>query len=204
MPSDLPLDATYWNARYTLGQTGWDTGAITPPLRDYFQQLTLPVTARILIPGAGRGYEAEYLHGAGYENVWVADIAPEALRDLHQRVPGFPAEHLLEQDFFALPTTPPYDLIVEQTFFCALEPRLRPAYARQCAALLRPGGTLMGLLFNTEFDKPGPPFGGSGAEYESYFAPYFDFVHFEPAYNSIKPRQGKELFICLKKKVIFP
>ena len=200
MHSDLLLDSAYWNTRYTQGETGWDTGAITPPLRDYFQQMALSRLARILIPGAGRGYEAEYLHAEGYENVWVADIAPAALRALQARVPGFPAGHLLEQDFFALPTAPSYDLIVEQTFFCALSPGLRPAYARQCAALLRPGGTLMGLLFDTEFERAGPPFGGSRVEYESYFAPYFDFVHFETAHNSIKPRQGKELFICLKKK----
>ncbi|MCB2378264.1 TPMT family class I SAM-dependent methyltransferase [Hymenobacter sp. BT635] len=200
MQLDSPLDAAYWSARYAQGQTGWDTGAITPPLLNYFLQMRLPRTARILIPGAGRGYEAEYLHAAGYDHVFVADIAPEALRDLQARVPGFPATHLLEQDFFALPTAPPYDLIVEQTFFCALDPSLRPAYAQQCAALLRPGGTLMGLLFDTEFSPPGPPFGGSRAEYESYFAPYFDFVHFETATNSIKPRQGKELFICLKKR----
>lgn len=162
--------------------------------------MSLPGSARILIPGAGRGYEAEYLHAAGFENVFVADIAPEALRALHQRVPSFPVAHLLEQDFFALPSAPAYDLIVEQTFFCALSPGLRPAYARQCAALLQPGGTLMGLLFDTEFATAGPPFGGSRPEYESYFAPYFDFLHFASAYNSIKPRQGKELFICLRKK----
>jgi SAM-dependent methyltransferase len=200
MHSNSQLDAAYWNTRYVHGQTGWDTGAITPPLRDYFQQMSLPRTARILIPGAGRGYEAEYLHAAKYGNVVVADIAPEALRDLQARVPGFPLEHLLEQDFFTLLPEPAYDLIVEQTFFCALDPSLRPAYARQCATLLRPGGTLMGLLFDTEFAQAGPPFGGSRAEYESYFAPYFTFVHFETAYNSIKPRQGKELFICLRKK----
>ncbi|UOQ52735.1 methyltransferase domain-containing protein [Hymenobacter cellulosivorans] len=200
MHSDSELDAAYWSGRYNTGQTGWDAGAITPPLRDYFQQMSLPHAARILIPGAGRGYEAEYLHTAGFENVFVADIAPEALRDLHQRVPGFPAEHLVEQDFFALPTVPAYDLIVEQTFFCALNPGLRPDYARQCAALLRTGGTLMGLLFDTEFAAAGPPFGGSRVEYEAYFAPYFDFVHFAPAFNSIKPRQGKELYMCLRKK----
>ncbi|TGE23062.1 methyltransferase domain-containing protein [Hymenobacter metallicola] len=200
MQSDVELDANYWNARYVAGQTGWDAGAITPPLRDYFDQLSLPRTSKILIPGAGRGYEAEYLHTAGYNNVFVADIAPEALRDLQQRVPDFPAEHLLEQDFFTLPADSAYDLIVEQTFFCALNPSLRPTYAQQCAALLRSGGTLMGLLFDTVFSQPGPPFGGSRAEYESYFAPYFDFVHFSSAHNSIPPRQGRELFMCLKKK----
>ncbi|WP_345115710.1 SAM-dependent methyltransferase [Hymenobacter algoricola] len=198
---DSPLDAAYWQQRYQAGRTGWDAGGITPPLRDYFAQLGPPDDRRILIPGAGRAYEAEYLHDQGYENIFVADLAPAPLADLQQRVPTFPAAHLLLQDFFALPATPPYHLIVEQTFFCALHPRLRPAYARKCAELLGPGSTLMGLLFATDFG-PGtePPFGGTREEYRGYFAPYFDFVHFETAYNSLPPRQGRELFICLKKK----
>lgn len=200
MQSDLPLNDAYWRGRYAAQQTGWDTGAITPPLRDYFAQLSGPDARRILIPGAGRAYEAEYLHAAGYPNVWVADVAPEALAALQARVPSFPAAHLLRQDFFSLLPAPPYDLLVEQTFFCALDPTLRPVYARHCAHLLRPGGTLMGVLFDTTFAQPGPPFGGSREEYRAYFEPYFDFVHFDPAYNSIAPRQGKELFICLKKK----
>lgn len=200
MLPDSPLDATYWQQRYANGQTGWDTGRITPPLREYFVQLSPPDSRRILIPGAGRAYEAEYLHRQGWPNVWVADLAPEPLHDLQQRVPGFPPDHLLLADFFQLEPAPPFDLIVEQTFFCALDPALRPAYARQCAHLLRPGGTLMGLLFDTEFSQPGPPFGGSRAEYWPYFEPYFEFVHFETATNSLAPRQGRELFICLKKK----
>lgn len=194
------LDATYWQGRYEARQTGWDVGETTPPLRDYFIQLPGPDARRILIPGAGRGYEAEYLHRQGYPNVWVADLASDALADLQARVPDFPAEHLLLQNFFALAPAEPFDLLVEQTFFCALDPALRPAYARQSAALLRPGGTLVGLLFDTEFVQAGPPFGGSAAEYRAYFAPYFDFVHFAPAYNSLKPRQGRELFICLRRK----
>ncbi|RPD50371.1 methyltransferase domain-containing protein [Hymenobacter sediminis] len=200
MHPDSLLDAAYWQQRYLAGQTGWDTGGITPPLQDYFRQLGPPDARRILIPGAGRAYEAEYLHRQGWPSVWVADVAAAPLHDLQQRVPDFPAQHLLQADFFQLPPTPPYDLIVEQTFFCALNPHQRPAYARQCAHLLRPGGTLMGLLFDTEFSQPGPPFGGSKEEYRRYFAPYFDFVHFDTATNSLPPRRGRELFICLKKK----
>ncbi|MBX0290715.1 methyltransferase domain-containing protein [Hymenobacter sp. HSC-4F20] len=199
MHPDLLLDAAYWQQRYKTGQTGWDTGSITPPLLDYFRQLGPPDARRILIPGAGRAYEAEYLHDQGWPNVWVADLAAAPLQSLRQRVPDFPPQHLLQQDFFQLEPTPPFDLIVEQTFFCALNPALRPAYAQQCARLLRPGGTLMGLLFDTEFSQPGPPFGGSGEEYRGYFAPYFTFVHFESATNSLPPRQGRELFICLKR-----
>jgi SAM-dependent methyltransferase len=108
---------------------------------------------------------------------------------------------LVQADFFDLPAEPPYDLIVEQTFFCALPRAMRPDYARQCAHLLRPGGKLVGLLFETDFGPSAePPFGGTRAEYRTYFEPYFEFVHFDTAYNSIRPRQGRELFICLQKK----
>jgi SAM-dependent methyltransferase len=196
------FDATYWQARYDAARTNWDTGSITSPLQAYFDQLDVSRQPRILIPGAGRAYEAEYLRRAGFERVFVADIAPAALAAVAQRVPDFPSAHLLLEDFFALQPTPePYDLIVEQTFFCALDPILRPDYAQQCARLLRPGGTLMGLLFDTDFGPgPEPPFGGSREEYHAYFSPYFEFQHFETATNSIRPRAGKELFICLKRK----
>jgi SAM-dependent methyltransferase len=201
MKSTIPLDEAYWRGRYAAQQTGWDVGAITPPLREYFDQLGPADHRRILVPGAGRAYEAEYLHTKGFSEVFVVDLAPEALEALHQRVPTFPASHLLHQDFFALSASPPFDLIVEQTFFCALDPTLRAAYAEQCARLLRPGGTLAGLLFETDFgDSSEPPFGGTREEYQAYFAPYFHFVHFETAYNSLRPRQGRELFICLKKR----
>lgn len=195
------FDAAYWQARYaTPGRAGWDAGRITPPLQAYFNQLLVNQEFRILIPGAGRAYEAEYLHQQGFRQVVVADLAPEPLAALAARVPDFPKENLWQADFFALPTTEPFDLLVEQTFVSALDPALRPAYARQCAALLRPGGKLVGLLFDTEFaGATEPPFGGSRTEYAAYFEPYFKFVHFDTAYNSLPARAGRELFICLQK-----
>ena len=201
MNLDLTFDQAYWSGRYSAGRTEWDVGAITPPLREYFIQLGPPDSRRILIPGAGNSYEAEYLHNLGFTQVSIIDVATEPINAFSVRVPSFPKEHLLLQDFFTLPTNPPCDLIVEQTFFCALPPNQRAAYAQKCAHLLRKGGTLMGVLFDADFGpRQEPPFGGSRAEYQTYFAPYFDFVHFDTAYNSIKPRQGRELFICLKKQ----
>ncbi len=195
------FDAAYWQARYaTPGRTGWDAGRTTPPLRAYFDQLLVAQQPRILIPGAGRAHEAEYLHRLGFCHVVVADLAPEPLAELAARVPDFPKENLWLADFFTLAPAEPFDLIIEQTFFCAIIPSLRAAYAQQCAALLRPGGKLVGLLFDTEFARASePPFGGSRAEYRAYFAPYFKFIHFDTAHNSLAPRAGRELFICLQK-----
>jgi methyl halide transferase len=191
------FDAAYWQHRYLADQTGWDTGGITSPLKEYFDQLQNK-NLSILIPGCGNGYEAEYLYKQGFQNVYLADVAEAPLQNFARRVPGFPREQLLQEDFFKLRGA--YDLIVEQTFFCALDPKLRPAYARQCAALLKPAGKLMGLLFDTGFSHEGPPFGGSREEYREYFEPYFDFIYFETARNSIEPRQGRELFMLLQNK----
>ena len=196
-----PFDASYWQARYaTPGRDTWSAGRVTPPLRAYFEQLDGQRPLRVLIPGAGLAYEAEYLHQRGFRSVVVADLAPAPLAALATRVPGFPPENLWQADFFQLRPAEPFDLIVEQTFFCALSPALRPAYARQCAALLRPGGKLVGLLFDAKFaGATEPPFGGSRAEYAAYFQPYFKFIHFETAHNSLPARAGRELFICLQR-----
>jgi SAM-dependent methyltransferase len=196
------FDCAYWQTRYaTPGRDGWDAGRITPPLQAYFNQLVVSQQPRILIPGAGRAYEAEYLHQLGFEHVVVADFAPEPLAAFAARVPSFPPENLWLADFFALVPAEPFDLVVEQTFFSALAPSQRPAYAQQCAALLRPGGRLVGLLFDTAFaGATEPPFGGSRAEHRGYFEPYFQFTHFDTAYNSLPARAGRELFICLQKK----
>ena len=202
MQTVLPaFDAAYWQARYaTPGRDRWEAGRTTPPLRAYFEQLAVLPQPRILIPGAGRAHEAEYLHQLGFRQVIVLDLTSEPLAELAARVPDFPPKNLWQADFFDLPAGQTFDLLVEQTFFCALHPALRPAYARQCAHLLQPGGKLVGLLFDRDF--PGatePPFGGSRAEYAAYFAPYFQFIHFETAYNSLSARAGSELFICLQK-----
>ena len=194
------FDAAYWQARYTTsGRAGWDAGRITPPLQAYFDQLAVGPQPHILIPGAGRAYEAEYLHRAGFRHVVVADLVTEPLAELAARVSDFPKENLWQIDFFALGADNQFDLLVEQTFFCALPPSLRPAYAQQCARLLRPGGKLVGLLFDTAFaGATEPPFGGTREEYATYFRPYFEFVHFETSHNSLRARAGRELFICLK------
>lgn len=152
----------------------------------------------ILIPGGGNGYEAEYLFEKGFKNVYLLDWSQPPLTAFAERNVAFPPTQLICEDFFLHNGL--YDLIIEQTFFCAISPALRAAYAQKMHQLLAPGGKLIGLLFDTIFEKEGPPFGGSAAAYRPYFEPYFHFRHFETCYNSIPPRAGKELFIELERK----
>lgn len=190
------LDARYWEERYLGNQLGWDIGCPSTPLKEYFDQLK-DKELKILIPGAGNAYEAEYLHQQGFSNVWVIDLAPSALKNIQERVPDFPEDHLIEGDFFEHQDA--YDLIVEQTFFCALHPELRKDYAVHMHKNLKPGGKLMGVLFEDELFTDHPPYGGERNEYRNYFEPLFQVHTFERAHNSIAPRQGRELFMILEK-----
>ena len=191
------LDQTFWNNKYLAEKIPWDAGTITTPLKNYIDLLSDKSMA-ILIPGAGRGHEAIYLHHKGFTNVWVCDWAQAALDGLKKLCPDFPSTHLICQNFFELDRK--YDLILEQTFFCAITPELRASYAKKVADLLHPDKYLVGLLFAEEFDFPGPPFGGTKTEYIAYFESYFQIESMEICNSSIKPRFGRELFLKLKKK----
>lgn len=191
------FDKTYWESKYSNEATGWDIGYASTPLVDYFKQLTNK-NLKILIPGGGNCYEAEYLFEQGFENIFVIDIAERPLKNLKARFPNFPDNHLIHGDFFN--HSEKYDLIVEQTFFCALDPVLRQKYADKMNDLLAENGKLAGLLFDFELTEDGPPFGGSSAEYLKLFSEKFTINKLERCYNSIQPRAGRELFFIFEKK----
>ena len=194
----MDLKGEYWDTFYSEDHSpGWDIGYVSTPIKDYIDQLT-DKNVKILIPGAGNAYEAEYLKEKGFNNVYVMDWSTQAIGSFIKRYPGFPSENILTEDFFEHKGN--YDLVIEQTFFCAIHPSERQMYAKKVFDLLKPGGKLVGLLFDDALFDNKPPYGGSREEYENYFKPYFSFKVYETSYNSIKPRAGRELFINFVKK----
>ncbi len=186
----------YWDKLFEKNHLGWDIGYVSTPLKEYFDQLK-DKSIKILVPGSGRGWEVEYLYKSGFRNVFYHDFSSLAHEAFLKRVPGFPQDQMLQEDFFALRGS--YDLVVEQTFFSALPKSRREDYARQMYDLLNPGGKFVGLLFNHEFPHDSPPFGGSIKVYKLLFFKLFTAITFEIAYNSIKSRKEREFFIILEK-----
>ncbi|AXG73077.1 SAM-dependent methyltransferase [Flavobacterium arcticum] len=191
------FDKKYWEERYLNDSAPWDMGKITPPIKEYINQLT-DKSLKILIPGAGNGHEFEHLIHQAFYNSYVLDIAPSPLENIQKRLPELDTKHLILDDFFKHEGL--YDLIIEQTFFCALDPSLRKQYAEKMHSLLAPNGKLVGLLFQFPLTEKGPPFGGNTEEYIATFKGLFNIRIIETAYNSIKPREGKELFFIFEKK----
>ncbi|MEM6643291.1 MAG: methyltransferase domain-containing protein [Bacteroidota bacterium] len=197
MKQTVDLNETYWANRYQTGKTGWDMGSVSPPLKAYFDQLKHK-DLKILIPGAGNAYEAAYLWKSGFSNVHILDLAENPLSAFQKKEPNFPTAQIFHENFFRHVGS--YDLIVEQTFFCALDPELRPKYVQKVAQLLKPSGKLIGLLWNKEMGTDQPPFGGSADEYRALFSTDFKLDTLENSYNSIPPRVGNEFFFKFLKK----
>lgn len=186
------LDENYWSKRYQIGQTGWDIGYASPPIVQYLDQFENK-DIKILVPGAGNAYEVDYAFKNGFKNVHLLDISLNPIENFQNKHSDFPTDQLHHQDFFLHENT--YDLIIEQTFFCALGPEKREDYLAKIKQLLKPGGNLVGVLFDREFDFQGPPFGGRQEEYLILFKKYFSEGFILPCHNSIPERMGSEVWI---------
>lgn len=192
----MNLNESYWDNRYRNNDSRWDLGTISTPIKNYLDQLENK-DLKILIPGAGNGHEAEYAFNKGFKNLYLVDLSETALGNFQKRVPYFPKNHLLHQNFFELKDT--FDIILEQTFFCAIDPALRSKYAAHASKLLAPNGKLVGLLFDAPLNEDTPPFGGNKAEYLTYFSPHFSLIKMDACYNSVESRVGRELFVHIRK-----
>ena len=192
--ADQSASPEYWEHRYAHADIPWDIGYPSPALMHY--ALQWPKDTRIIIPGSGLAWEAQALHEAGFTCVYLCDWAPSAFQPLLSRCPDFPRGHLLVQDFFVLEGS--FDLLLEQTFFCAILPSQRREYVSQAFRMLQPHGTLAGVLFDRSFPDPGPPFGGNREAYRDLFSQKFDLITLEANTLSIPPRMGTELFLVCK------
>lgn len=196
MGTEKRLDKEYWNKQYKSNTIGWDLGEVSFPIKEYIDTLENK-NISILIPGCGNSYEAEYLLNQGFTDVTVIDIAPTLVQNLRVKFKNYSNIKIKLGDFFEHQGQ--YDLIIEQTFFCALPPTMRQNYVLKTHQLLKEKGLLIGLLFD-KFFEGGPPFGGSKTEYVNLFKNHFDFIKLDLCQNSIKPRANSELFFEFQKK----
>jgi len=193
------LNEEYWNSRYLNHQTNWDIGFPSPAIVKWFEKQK-NFNLKILVPGAGLGHEVIYAFNKGFNNIYYLDYAEDAIRSFKKRCPNFPEDHILIGDFFDLKLTDYFDIIIEQTFFCAQHPSQRENYVNKTHKLLKPNGKLIGLLFETEFDKKGPPFGGGKNEYLNLFDKKFKPLKLSNTNLSIPQRKDAEIWIEFLKK----
>jgi hypothetical protein len=93
------LDKEFWNSRYLQKETGWDLGTVSKPLQQYLDQIEKK-EKRILIPGAGNGYEAGYAFKMGFSNINILDFSATPIENFKKFFPDFPKSQIHQQDFF--------------------------------------------------------------------------------------------------------
>lgn len=153
-----PADPDFWRERYRRGNTPWDLGGVSDPVRLLVRRW-FPRSGAVFIPGCGRGYEALYLAARGYA-VTAVDLAPEAIAHLRREAAArnVPVE-AVAGDMFARPATDDgrFDVFLEQTCLCALPPARRGDYEALAHRLLRPGGQLAAVFMRVP-GAGGPPY----------------------------------------------
>jgi SAM-dependent methyltransferase len=183
--------------RWHFAETPWDAGTSPPALLEWLDQRAA-LSGRALVPGAGKGHDVITLAKAGYQATGL-DIAETArarfveLRD--QSGLGGDRAELRVADFFAFDPEEPFDLSFDYTFLCALLPDQRAAWAESTARLIRPGGTLLALLFPVDAERPtdqGPPFALEPKRISALIESDFELVSLEPVRLSHPARAGRE------------
>ena len=193
------LDKAYWDSRYQSNNIGWDIGYVSPAIKNWFDTQENK-DLHILIPGAGSGYEVSYAYQLGFKNIFYMDISSEALTLFKSKNTSFPENRILSTDFFNLNLSSYFDVIIEQTFFCAQSPTKRTKYVNKTHDLLKKKGQLIGLLFGINFQNDGPPFGGDIMEYQNLFEQKYEINKLQLCQTSIPERMGNEIWMELTKK----
>jgi SAM-dependent methyltransferase len=189
-----------WDENYEQGTDGWDLGGPTP----VFQRLLLSrelVPGRMIVLGAGRGYDAREFARHGFQ-VTAVDFASQAVEEMQRLASPEAPMDILQHDIFTLPDSfnNSFDYVLEYTCFCAIDPKRRAEYADLVTRLLKPNGIYIDLAFPLDGRKDGPPFAVSAKEVLDLFqARGFKLISREKPVDSIKSRrQAEELFLFQK------
>jgi SAM-dependent methyltransferase len=189
-----------WQGHYDSDDLRWDIGEVAPPFVRLWQERKL-VPGKAIVPGCGRGHEVVFLAEQGFQVTGV-DFAPGAVdllkcslsqRNLNATV--------LNQNFFDLDSShdQTYDLMLEQTFFCAILPDHRPLYVETVKRILKPGGRLVGLFYETG-EEGGPPFNTTEGDIRAHFSGSFKVESLHKTPLSTERRKDKELLGVLIRK----
>ncbi|ODH26282.1 hypothetical protein ACO22_04703 [Paracoccidioides brasiliensis] len=168
---------------------------------------------KALVPGCGRGFDVFLLAGFGYDayGLEYSDTAVGICREEAAKVgDNLPVRDeqigkgkvtFIQGDFFQNDWLEKigvgwggFDLIYDYTFFCALNPVLRPRWALRMSQLLAPSphGNLICLEFPTAKDPAamGPPFASPPAAYMEHLSHPGEDVVYENGYVKSDPLRG--------------
>ena len=192
--------SSFWEQRYEKGEIGWDLGAETPVFTAISEKLK---PGKVCILGCGNGYDAISFSKKGF-SVTAVDFARTPINNLQiaARSLSLSIEAIKKDIFDLIPDySYQFDYIIEQTCFCAIDPRKRQQYSNLVHDLLKVGGKLIGLWMPLDKDiiDGGPPFGVKENEIKKLFSTKWKILEDCFPTQSIEARKGREKLIVFEK-----
>jgi SAM-dependent methyltransferase len=189
-----------WEADYKRKTDGWDLGGPTPAFKHLMLDGGLK-PGRMIVLGAGRGYDAREFARHGFQ-VTAVDFASQAVREMQRLAdPAAPVD-ILQHDIFTLPheIDNSFDYLLEYTCFCAIDPKRRTEYADLVTRLLKSNGLYIDLAFPLDNRVGGPPFAVSVAEITGLFQIRgFNLISRDTPADSVSQRHGAEELLIFQK-----
>ena len=191
----------FWDERYRNNETGWDIGGPTPVFKEWID--TQLAKKSICILGAGNGWDAVYFAKLGHK-VTAVDFSFEAIKNIK----ALASENnviltTLEEDIFNLDNSfsNMFDVVLEYTCFCAIDPDNRNKYISVVNAILKPDGLFVALLFPLlkDYYNSGPPFHVDLNKTIKLFNKYFKIIDKIKPKLSIASRIDKEVLAIMRK-----
>ncbi|XP_020247474.1 probable thiol methyltransferase 2 isoform X1 [Asparagus officinalis] len=183
-----------WEKCWEEGVTPWDLGQPTPVVLHLLQTGTLP-KGRILVPGCGTGYDVVAMASPDRHVVGL-DVSRNAVKKAKEWSSSFPNANYFDfvaADFFTWQPAELFDMVFDYTFFFAIDPCMRPSWAKKMADILKPDGELITLIYLINDQESGPPYNNSIADYEEVLNPVgFKALSIVDNDLAIAPRRGKE------------
>lgn len=186
-----------WAARYREDNIPWDLGGPHPELvarlqKNGLERRRMGHGVRAVVPGCGRGHDALALARAGWRVTAldiVADLGADLTTELERYESQFYSSNALDYV-----SRPPFEILFDHTFFCAIEPDLREQYGAMARRLLAFRGRLHAIVF--PFNKPvtegGPPFAMTTHDLEEALGESFKLVREDEIQHPAPGRQWQE------------
>ena len=176
----------FWEERWHLGQTGWHNQVVNNNLHNHADALFQTEMPTIFVPLCGKTLDMSWLAEQGAQIIGV-DLVEQAIHEFFaekneipecstvHRIPRFQNDNitLFQANIFNINTNVigHVDAIFDRAALVALPLEKRQEYAEHCLSLLKSGGTILLITYDSPVaDTQGPPFPVRKGTVESLYA----------------------------------